>query len=130
MKNKLLACAALALLTAAASAQPLPAYDLLLRGGRVIEVTNLNDAGPGSLRAAVEAEGPRALDGLLLDGERPTLLRDAGGCRCGTPLVRVGLCGLRPCRRRSGDETADDQGQRRQGAVDPDGRSGFHSVPP
>jgi hypothetical protein len=29
------------------------------RGGRAIAVTNLNDAGPGSLRAAVEAEGPR-----------------------------------------------------------------------
>ena len=29
------------------------------RGGRVIEVTNLNDAGPDSLRAAVEAEGSR-----------------------------------------------------------------------
>ena len=31
------------------------------RGGRVIEVTNLDDAGPGSLRAAVEAEGPRTV---------------------------------------------------------------------
>lgn len=29
------------------------------RGGRVIEVTNLDDCGPGSLRAALEAEGPR-----------------------------------------------------------------------
>ncbi|MCA9194226.1 MAG: hypothetical protein KDB03_20800 [Planctomycetales bacterium] len=31
------------------------------RGGRVIEVTNLEDDGPGSLRAAVEADGPRTV---------------------------------------------------------------------
>ncbi len=31
------------------------------RGGRVIKVTNLDDAGPGSLRAAVEAQGPRTV---------------------------------------------------------------------
>jgi pectate lyase len=31
------------------------------RGGRVILVTNVNDAGPGSLREACEAEGPRTV---------------------------------------------------------------------
>lgn len=39
------------------------------RGGRAIYVTNLNDSGPGSLRAAVEAKGPRtvlfAVDGTI-----------------------------------------------------------------
>jgi hypothetical protein len=31
------------------------------RGGKVFEVTTLNDAGPGSLREACEAEGPRTV---------------------------------------------------------------------
>src|SRR6185436_4018340 len=31
------------------------------RGGKVIAVTNLGDAGPGSLRAAVETPGPRTV---------------------------------------------------------------------
>lgn len=31
------------------------------RGGRIIEVTNLDDAGPGSFRDAVERPGPRII---------------------------------------------------------------------
>jgi hypothetical protein len=31
------------------------------RGGRILRVTTLEDSGPGSLRAAVEAEGPRTI---------------------------------------------------------------------
>ncbi|HWM62229.1 MAG TPA: hypothetical protein VNN98_08745, partial [Rhizomicrobium sp.] len=40
----LLICSALALLTAGAAAEPLPAYDLLLHGGHVIDARNHIDA--------------------------------------------------------------------------------------
>src|SRR3990172_3137288 len=45
------------------------------RGGRVIEVTTLDDDGPGSLRAAIAAEGPRIV-----------VFRVAGTVELGSPL--------------------------------------------
>jgi pectate lyase len=49
------------------------------RGGRVIEVTNLEDSGPGSLRDAVDQEGPRTIVfrvGGTIKVERPIRIRD------------------------------------------------------
>lgn len=58
------------LLMSAGAATPLPAFPgaegagataLGGRGGKVLTVTTLADSGPGSLRAAVEAKGPRII---------------------------------------------------------------------
>ena len=46
------------------------------RGGQVLFVTNLEDGGPGSLRAAVEAKGPRTI-----------LFRVSGTIKLAKPLV-------------------------------------------
>ncbi|MBN1361688.1 MAG: hypothetical protein JW993_13915 [Sedimentisphaerales bacterium] len=54
-----LSLAARAVIPAFPGAEGAGAYTVGGRGGRVIEVTNLDDSGAGSLREAVTAEGPR-----------------------------------------------------------------------
>ncbi len=71
---------------AAVAEAPLPAFPGALgwaartpggRGGQIIRVTNLDASGPGSLRAAIEAEGPRIVVfevGGVIDLGRQTLV--------------------------------------------------------
>lgn len=55
------------------------------RGGRVIYVTNLNDSGPGSLRDALEASGPR----IVIVKVAGTIVLSGGSITVGSPYLSL-----------------------------------------
>ena len=64
------------------------------RGGRVLRVTHTGDSGPGSLRAAIEAEGPRTIvfdNGGVIRLESPLVIRRDRGTLAGQTAPGGGI---------------------------------------
>lgn len=65
------------------------------RGGKILFVTNLDDSGPGSLREACEAEGPRIVIihvGGLITLEKPIVVRNPYLTLAGQSAPGDGIC--------------------------------------